>query len=93
MQFPLRTISKLELPPGMNPNTKIGSGPDKDMPDEAYPLGPYPHRNKSKGAHRDFVIPKLQGRLEVYAKKIREYYINESVIAEHKAILEATRLR
>jgi hypothetical protein len=38
-------------------------------------FGPPPGVNKVQNAHRDVVIPKLEGRMEVFAKKLRDFYI------------------
>ena len=42
-------------------------------------FGPPPGINKVLGPHRDVIIPKLEGRMEVFAKKLREFYIREGV--------------
>ena len=56
-------------------------------------MGPPPGINKYHGAHRDVVIPKIESRIEVYAKKLREYYLREGIIAEDKLFIEALRAR
>ena len=37
-------------------------------------FGPPPGINKVQGPHRDVVIPKLEGRMEIFAKKLRDFY-------------------
>jgi hypothetical protein len=39
------------------------------------------------------VIPKLEGRMEVFAKKLREYYIREGIIPEQKIYIDTLRDR
>jgi hypothetical protein len=36
-------------------------------------FGPPPGINKVQGPHRDVVIPKLEGRMEIFAKKLRDF--------------------
>lgn len=45
------------------------------------------------GPHRDVVIPKLEGRMELYAKKLREYYIREGIIPDGKIYIDTLRDR
>lgn len=49
--------------------------------------------NKVVGAHRDAVIPKLEPRMEVFARKLREIYIKEGVISDQKEYLDYERDR
>jgi len=39
------------------------------------------------------VIPKLEGRMEVFAKKLREFYIREGVIPDQKIFIDTLRDR
>ena len=39
------------------------------------------------------IIPKLEPRIEVFAKKLREYYIREGVLPEAKSYIDPVRLR
>ena len=56
-------------------------------------FGPPPGINKVSGAHRDVIIPKLEGRMQIFAKKLRDYYIREGVIPDAKIRIDALRDR
>jgi len=56
-------------------------------------FGPPPGVNKVQNAHRDVVIPKLEGRMEVFAKKLRDFYIREGVIPDQKIYIDTLRAR
>jgi len=58
-----------------------------------FPLGPPPGIHMVQGAHRDVIVPKLEPRIEIYAKKLRDYYLREGVIAESKIHLNTVRER
>jgi len=58
-----------------------------------FPLGPPPGVHIKQGTHRDNVIPKLTPRIEVFAKKLRDYYIREGVMSEAKIYLDVERER
>ena len=56
-------------------------------------FGPPPGINKVVGPHRDVIIPKLAGRMEIYAKKLRETYIREGIIPDDKIYIDTLRKR
>lgn len=56
-------------------------------------FGPPPGINKVVGPHRDVLIPKLAGRMEIYAKKLRETYIREGIIPDDKIYIDTLRKR
>ena len=56
-------------------------------------FGAPPGTNKVVGAHRDVLIPKLEGRMEHFAKKLRDFYIREGVIPEAKIFVDSLRIR
>lgn len=56
-------------------------------------MGPPAGANKTSGAHRSVVIPKIANRIDIYAKKLREYYFREGIVQDQKTYLEALRLR
>jgi hypothetical protein len=56
-------------------------------------FGPPPGTNRVMGAHRDVLIPKLEGRMEVFAKKLRDYYIREGVIPDARIYIDTLRDR
>lgn len=60
---------------------------------QEFPLGPPPGVHIVQGAHRDTVVPKLAPRIEVFAKKLRDYYIREGVLPEAKTYLNTVRDR
>lgn len=56
-------------------------------------MGPPPGANKMQNAHRDLIIPKLEPRIQLYAKKMRELYHKEGTIPTHKTYLHPARER
>jgi hypothetical protein len=56
-------------------------------------FGPPPGINKVQSPHRDVLIPKLEGRMEIYAKKMREFYIREGIIPDDKIYIDTLRDR
>ena len=56
-------------------------------------FGPPPGISKVQGPHRDVVIPKLEGRMEIFAKKLRDFYIREGVISDQKIFIVTLRER
>jgi hypothetical protein len=58
-----------------------------------FPLGPPNGINKVQGAHRNDVIPKISPRIEIFAKKLRDFYIREGTIAEQKSYINPIRER
>lgn len=56
-------------------------------------FGPPPGVNKVLGPHRDVLIPKLEGRMEIFAKKLRETYIREGIIPDDKIYIDTLRKR
>jgi hypothetical protein len=45
------------------------------------------------GAHRDVAIPKLEPRIEIYAKKLRDMYLREGSMSESKSYIDTLRGR
>lgn len=85
-------------PPGAAPPPppiEIQKAPFESLIEEGqeFIFGPPPGINKVQGAHRDVIIPKLEGRMDVFAKKLREYYIREGVIPDAKIYIDALRDR
>ncbi len=39
------------------------------------------------------IIPKIEGRMEVFAKKLREFYIREGIIPDQKIYVDTLRDR
>ncbi len=60
---------------------------------QEFPLGPPPGINKIYGAHRDVIIPKIEPRIEVFAKKLREVYIKDGIISDEKEYIDYERDR
>jgi hypothetical protein len=56
-------------------------------------FGPYAGANKVQGVHRDNLIPKLEGRMEIFGKKLREFYFKEGIFSESKIYIDALRER
>lgn len=56
-------------------------------------FGPPPGINKVSGAHRNVIIPKLEGRMEHFAKKLRDFYLREGVIPDAKIYIDTLRDR
>lgn len=85
-------------PPGSAPPAppiEIQKAPFETLIEEGqeFIFGPPPGINKIQGAHRDVIIPKLEGRMDVFAKKLREYYIREGVIPDAKIYIDTLRDR
>jgi len=49
--------------------------------------------NKTYGTHRDNLIPKLEPRMNLYARKLREIYLREGTIPTVKTYLNPLRER
>lgn len=62
-------------------------------PETELVMGPIPGANKVHQSHRDLILPKLQPRIQVYARKMREMYFREGTIPTTKSYLEAVRER
>ncbi len=58
-----------------------------------FPLGVPAGAHIKHGAHRDHVAPKLAPRIEIYAKKLRDFYLREGLIMESKVHLDYERIR
>ncbi|CDW73589.1 UNKNOWN [Stylonychia lemnae] len=58
-----------------------------------FPLGPPKNPQMVQGTHRDNIVPKLAPRIEVFAKKLRDFYFREGVLPEEKTFIEAVRER
>ncbi len=58
-----------------------------------FPLGAPPGVNIVQGVHRDNLVPKLEPRIDIFAKKLRDYYIREGVLQEAKTYLHTIRER
>ena len=56
-------------------------------------LGPPIHPNKTRGAPRDHLLAKLEPKIDIYAKKLRQMYHREGTIDPVKLYLNPTRLR
>lgn len=49
--------------------------------------------NKTFGAHRDDIIHKLEPRMNLYARKLREMYFREGTIPTVKTFIDPLRER
>lgn len=49
--------------------------------------------NMVTGVHRDHLVPKLEPRIDVFAKKLRDYYLREGVLPEAKTYIQTVRDR
>ena len=69
--------------------------PFEKMADEGkeFLFGAPPGINKVVGAHRDTAIPKLEGRMEHFAKRLRDFYIREGTIPDAKIYVDTLRVR
>lgn len=56
-------------------------------------MGPPPGANKGQNAHRDLIQPKLEPRINLYARKLREIYHREGTIPQQKTFIDPIRLR
>ena len=85
-------------PPGAAPPAppvEIQKTPFQTMVEQGteFIFGPPPGINKVQGPHRDVLIPNLEGRMEIFAKKLRDYYIREGVIPDQKIFIDTVRDR
>jgi len=58
-----------------------------------FPMGVPAGEHMNTSVHRDHLIPKLEPRIEVFAKKLRDYYFREGVLPEAKSYLDVIRER
>lgn len=56
-------------------------------------MGPPPGLNKTQNAHREAIQHKLEPRIELYARKLREMYFREGTIPTEKTYIEVLRER
>ena len=56
-------------------------------------LGPPKGANKTVGAVRETLLTKLEPRIDMYARKLRELYHREGSYSTDKMYLEALRMR
>ena len=56
-------------------------------------MGPPPGANKIMNTHREAILPKLEPRIELYARKMREMYFREGTIPTTKTYLHPVRDR
>lgn len=77
------------------PPVEMRKPPMQELIDQGvdFPLGPPPGVNILQNGPRNAIVPKLEPRIEVFAKKLREYYIREGVLPEAKTYLETVRDR
>ena len=58
-----------------------------------FPMGAPAGENMVTGVHRDHLVPKLESRIDVFAKKLRDYYLREGVLPEAKKYINTVRER
>jgi hypothetical protein len=51
-----------------------------DKGEDGYIFGPPPGITKTYQGHRNHAVPKLEPRMQVYAKKLRDFYWKEGII-------------
>ena len=56
-------------------------------------MGPPAGINKTTGTHRDNIINKLEPRMNLYARKLREMYFREGTIPTVKTFIDPLRER
>lgn len=62
-------------------------------PDNEFIFGPPEGMNKPIGAHRNRIIHKLEPRMQLYARKLRQMYFREGTIPTAKTFIDPARLR
>lgn len=80
----------LEGPPNTKPNPWVTHA---ENPKNEFIFGPIDHLNKQYGVHRDRQIHKLEPRMLVYARKLRQMYYREGTIQTEKTFIDPLRLR
>lgn len=58
-----------------------------------FPMGVPPGEHLNTTVHRENLQPTLESRIDVFAKKLRDYYFKEGVLPEVKTYLDGVRLR
>jgi hypothetical protein len=62
--------------------------------DEAFIFGlPDGLDNKAIGAHRNRMIHKLEPRINLYARKLRQMYFREGTVPSDKTFIDPLRMR
>ena len=56
-------------------------------------MGPPPALNKTQNAHRESIVHKLEPRIDLYARKLRELYFREGTIPVVKSFIDPIRER
>lgn len=56
-------------------------------------MGPPPGLNKTQNAHRESIVHKLEPRIDLYARKLRELYLREGTIPVVKSFIDPVRER
>jgi len=56
-------------------------------------MGTPANPKKTRGAHRHDMLHKLEPRIDIYARKLREMYHREGTIPTHKSYLDPVRER
>ena len=56
-------------------------------------MGPPPGLNKTQNAHRESMVHKLEPRIDLYARKLRELYFREGTIPVVKSFIDPIRER
>lgn len=56
-------------------------------------MGVPPGEHLNTTVHRENLQPTLESRIDVFAKKLRDYYFKEGVLPEVKTYLEGVRQR
>jgi hypothetical protein len=58
-----------------------------------FPMGVPPGEHLNTSVHRENLQPTLAPRIEVFAKKLRDYYFKEGILPEQKTYLGVERER
>ena len=64
-----------------------------DSGEHDFIFGPPAGMNKPLGAHRNRLIHKLEPRIQLYARKLRQMYFREGTIQTQKTFIDPVRLR
>jgi hypothetical protein len=56
-------------------------------------MGPPPGLEKTQNTHRENLVHKLEPRIELYARKLREMYFREGTIPTVKSFIDPIRER
>jgi len=106
VKLPVRSFGPKAPAKGGKPAGGPGAGPAVEIPKRGktvlqemvdsgteFIMGPPPGLNKTQNAHRESIVHKLEPRIDLYARKLRELYFREGTIPVVKSFIDPIRER